>query len=54
MQLTISSDDDLDHVLDVVGALLGVRLTVADETDDTAFALSTDEDGGDKVAKTRE
>ena len=31
MQVTIDSDEDLERVLEVVGALYGVRLTVADE-----------------------
>lgn len=38
MQVTIDSSEDLDHVLAVVGALYGVRLTVeakADLFDDT-------------------
>lgn len=36
MQVTIDSSEDLERVLDVVGALYGVRLTVAqDKADDS-------------------
>ena len=56
MQLTISSDDDFDRVLEAVGALFGVRLTV----DETAAPTTRDqvapleESGeGQRVTKTR-
>ena len=48
MQVTIDSNEDLGRVLEVVGALYGVRLTVADEK------LPSDLDDGDPgIVKTR-
>lgn len=44
MQVTIDSGEDLKHVLEVVGALYGVRLVVADE------AMADDDQG---IVKTR-
>lgn len=47
MQVTIDSGEDLKRVLEVVGALYGVRLTVVDDT-------TPDDDLGDQgIVKVR-
>jgi hypothetical protein len=53
MQLTIGSDEPLDRVLAVVGALYGVRLTVEQQPTDEPGQdrLLTGED--DRITKTR-
>lgn len=45
MQLTLDSEEPLEHALRVVGALYGVRLTVVQE--------EQDDDSGDRVVKVR-
>ena len=47
MQVTIDSGEDLEHVLEVVGALYGVRLTVARDE------LPGDETGDQGIVKIR-
>ena len=60
MQVTISSDDQLPHVLRAVGALMGVRLSVDGPIEDVAATAqgsdSTADTGGgegERVTKTR-
>lgn len=45
MQLTLDSEEPLEHALRVVGALYGVQLTVVEDDEDDS--------SGDRVVKVR-
>jgi len=53
MQLTIDSEEPLDRVLEAVGALFGVRLTVDEEDALGQQTAALPGGDGDRVTKTR-